>query len=203
MIPHTQGLVDIARLILKFALVDRATMFEDGEKYESDTDHTVMLAVCACALASSLYKNKLDIGKVAQFAIIHDLVEVYAGDTNTINITKSKREHKEKIELESLNKIEKGFSGIYPWIAETIKEYEKCDTKESVFIKILDKNMTKITNILNHGIALRKLGVSKEEIEKHFAIQTKEYKDRYNDDFPELFVIMEELMDKMIKESYV
>lgn len=203
MTPHAKGLIDIAKLSLSFAKVNRLTMHEDGERYESDTDHTVMLSLCACALASSLYKNKLDIGKVAQFALVHDLVEVYAGDTNTINISDHDYENKEKREIASLNKIESEFGGIYPWISETIKEYEKCDTKEAIFVKILDKNMTKITNILNHGLALEKLGVSKKEIEEHFVTQTKEYKDKYNDEFPELIAIMEELMDKMIKESYV
>ena len=99
--PETQGLVDIGKLVLQFAKVNRVTLHEDGITPESDTDHTVMLSVCACALADALYKDKLDIGKVAQFATVHDLVEVYAGDTNTINISKAGREEKNKKEQES------------------------------------------------------------------------------------------------------
>ena len=51
MTPHAEGLVDIGRLILAFAKVNRVTLHEDGKRPESDTDHTVMVSVCACALA--------------------------------------------------------------------------------------------------------------------------------------------------------
>lgn len=203
MTPKTQGLVDIARLTFKFALVDRVTMFEDGEKYESDTDHTVMLAVCACALAEALYKDKLDIGKVAQFAIVHDLVEAYAGDTNSINISDKNREEKEIREAESLKRIESELGGVYPWINKTIDEYERLDTKEAQFIKTLDKVMPKISHTLNKGTALKKLGVSKEETESHFSSQLKEYKEKYGKDFPELIDILGEFMDVVVKETYV
>ena len=202
MTPQTQGLVDIARLISKFALVDRVTMLTDGEKYESDTDHTVMLAVCACALAEAVYKDKLDIGKVAQFAIVHDLVEAYAGDTNSINITDENRDKKEVREAESLKRIESELGAVYPWIHKTIEEYERLDTKEAQFIKTLDKVMPKISHALNKGIALKKLGVSKEETESHFFAQTKEYREKYGKDFPELIDILGEVMDITVKEAY-
>ncbi|MCX6756682.1 MAG: HD domain-containing protein [Candidatus Nomurabacteria bacterium] len=203
MTPETQGLVDIARLTFKFALVDRVTMLEDGEKYESDTDHTVMLAVCACALAEASYKDKLDIGKVAQFAIVHDLVEAYAGDTNSINITDENRGKKEMKEAESLKRIESELGRVYPWIHKTIEEYERLDTKEAQFVKTLDKVMPKISHTLNKGVALKKLGVSKEETESHFSIQMKEYKEKYGKEFPLLIDILGEFMNVVVKETYV
>lgn len=203
MTPKTQGLVDIARLISKFALVDRVTMLSDGETYESDTDHTVMLAVCACALVDAFYKDKLDIGKVAQFAIVHDLVEAYAGDTNSINITKENREEKEVREAESFKRIENELGSVYPWIHKTIEEYERLDSKEAQFIKTLDKVMPKISHALNKGIALKKLGVSKEDTEIHFSNQLKEYKEKYGKEFPELINLLEEVMNITIKEYYV
>lgn len=203
MIDHIQGLIDIAKFSLNFAKVNRVTMHEDGERYESDTDHTVMLAICACSLADSLYKNKLDIGKVAQFAIVHDLVEAYAGDTNTININDKSKEEKEKKEFEALKRIKNELGNTYPWIHKTIEDYESLDTKEAIFIKILDKSMTKITNTLNHGLALKKIGKTKDDIEKHFAEQAESLKYKYGKDFPELILITEGLMSNMIKEIYV
>ena len=67
---HTEGLLDIGRMILQFAKVNRVTLHDDCVRHESDTDHTVMLSVSACALVDVLYKDTLDIGKVAQFAIV-------------------------------------------------------------------------------------------------------------------------------------
>lgn len=203
MTPNAQGLIDIARLSLQFAKVNRVTMHEDGERYESDTDHTVMLSLCACALAEKLYKDKLDLGKVAQFAIVHDLVEVHVGDTNTINISEGGRAEKDKREMESLVKIKEEFGNVYPWLHVTIEEYERRDTGEARFVKTLDKAMSKVTNILNKGAALRKLGTSKEEITEHFSNQTEEYRKKYGEEFPELIAILEELMENMLQETHV
>jgi putative hydrolase of HD superfamily len=80
---QTSKVIELAQLCLRFGRVDRATTHEDGQRHETDTDHTVMLGVIACAFASSCGLD-LDIGKVAQFALVHDLVEAHAGDTNTL-----------------------------------------------------------------------------------------------------------------------
>lgn len=202
MTPHSQGLIDIGKLAFRFSKTNRVTLHEDGEP-ESDTDHTVMLSLCACALAPALYKEKLDIGKVAQFAIVHDLVEAYVGDTNTINISEGDRTQKEKREMDSLLKIEKEFKHVYPWIHTTIAEYERKDTPEARFVKTLDKSMSKITNTINKGAALRKLGTTQNEIEKHFINQLNEYRKKYGQEFPELMDITEELMNNMLQEVYV
>lgn len=201
MTPETQGLIDIGRLVFAFAKIKRATLRDDGE-HESDTDHTVMLSICACALADKLYKDKLDIGKVAQFAIVHDLVEAYAGDTDTVNISSKEKTEKEERETQSLRRIEKEFKDIYPWIHTTIEEYEKRELLEAKFVKTLDKAMTKITNTINRGEAIKKKGTTYEEIETFFTNQMAEYKTKYGNDFPELIDILDELMQNMLKEMY-
>lgn len=200
MTPHAEKLVDIARLALKFAKVNRVTLHEDGVRPESDTDHTVMLSIAACSLADALYRDRLDIGKVAQFAIVHDLVEAHVGDVNTINISQESRAEKDRREEESLKMIEQQFSTVFPWIHSTIGAYERKDTPEARFIKTLDKALPKITNTLNRGAALRRLGTSYDEIKRHFRTQTDKYKGQYGEEFPELLDILEELMQNMLSE---
>lgn len=83
--------VRLADLCLQFARVNRATHHPDGVRPETNADHTVMLGVYACSLAQRINDEMkdphrlpyLDVGRVAQFALIHDLPEVYAGDVNT------------------------------------------------------------------------------------------------------------------------
>ena len=67
--------LSLAKLLLQFGRTNRITYHEDGVTPESDTDHTVMLGVMACAFAAR-YAPHLNNGKIAQFAFIHDLVEV-------------------------------------------------------------------------------------------------------------------------------
>ena len=154
MTPHAQGLTNVARLVFSFARVKRVTLYDDGVTYESDTDHTVMLSVCACALAQKFYPY-LDVGKVAQFAIVHDLVEAYAGDTNTFNIKEEARREKEKREAQALVRIQQEFQNSYSWIPTTIEKYEALNTDEAQFVKAVDKLMTKLTHCINQGEYLK------------------------------------------------
>ena len=194
---HTQGLVDIGKLVLTFARVDRVTLHEDGVTPESDTDHTVMLSICACSLAQKLYP-KLDVGMVAQFAIVHDLVEAYAGDTNTFNITEEGRKEKEEREEKAFKRIKQEFDDIYPWISSTIEAYESLETDEAQFVKVVDKVMTKLTHRINHGAYLKKEGKTKEETTRHYRDQTKSIEEKYGTKFPEVVTILTILTEDIL-----
>ncbi len=196
-----QGLVDIARLVFRFARVDRVTLHDDGLTQESDTDHTVMLSVCSCALAEKFYPN-LDIGKVAQFSIIHDLVEAYAGDTNTFNITLEGKKEKERRELEALHKIEEQFNSVYPWIGKIIREYESLATKEAQFVKMVDKLMTKLTHMVNDGAYLRREGKTREETSLHYGLQFDEMNNRFGKDFPEVSGMLLFFTKEILRRTY-
>jgi 5'-deoxynucleotidase YfbR-like HD superfamily hydrolase len=73
----------LARISLAFGRVERATKHEDGVRPETDTDHTVMLGFVACELAPQRLRRPL----VAAYSMVHDMKEVYAGDTQTLTIT--------------------------------------------------------------------------------------------------------------------
>jgi putative hydrolase of HD superfamily len=198
MTENAQGLVDIGKLVLQFAKVNRVTLHEDGVRPESDTDHTVMLSVCACALAQKLYPD-LDLGKVAQFAIIHDLVEAYAMDTDSFGLTREAREKKEEREGYALARIEEEFGHIFPWISDAIHAYEALDTKEARFVKTLDKIMPKITHILNGGRVFKQRQESLEMMKNHFDTQRTVCENEYATDMPELITLLKEMTDEVLK----
>lgn len=83
-----EAVIDLGRLALAFGRIDRTACYHpEGDMRESDTDHTVMLGWIAPALAAGLYPGVLDPGLVASYALVHDAVEVFAGDTPTLRIT--------------------------------------------------------------------------------------------------------------------
>jgi putative hydrolase of HD superfamily len=152
------AVIRLGKLVLEFARVDRATAMEDGVTPESDTDHTVMLGVIACAFAAK-HEPAMDLGKIAQFAFVHDLVEVYAGDTNTFGMSAHlKQGDKEERERAALNRIKKEFDQTLPWVSSTIEEYDSLDSREARYIRTLDKILPKITNVLNKARRLRAHG---------------------------------------------
>ncbi len=198
MTENAQGLVDIGKFILTFAKVNRVTLHEDGVRPESDTDHTVMLSVCACALAQKIYPE-LDLGKVAQFGIVHDLVEAYANDTDSFGLTTEAKKAKDAREHDAYLRIENEFRGIFPWIPETIYAYESLDTKEARFVKVLDKVMPKITHILNNNLVFKRREEAVEAMENHFNTQSALCEQEYAFDMPEIMVLLREVNTEVIR----
>ena len=199
---YAQSTVDLGKLALLFSRVDRATLHEDGITNESDSDHTVMLALIACAFAERFYKDTLDLGKVAQFAIVHDLVEVYAGDTDSLGISQESKKEKDDREQKSLDRIKEEFDTTFPWISATVEEYESHISPEARFIKILDKVMPKITGVLNNGARFKRDNKTKEEITRFHDEQHIAFLKEYSEDFPEVINIMKILMDEIMEKTY-
>jgi putative hydrolase of HD superfamily len=201
MTPYSQGFVDVAELVLDFAKVNRATYFGDGLRPESDTDHTVMLSVCACALAEQLYPH-LDLGKVAQFAVMHDMVEAYAGDTDSFGINEKSKIDKDEREHESMVKIQDKFNVVFPWIGKTIEKYESLDTQEARFVKTIDKAMSKLTHILNNGQYFKNRNLSQEDFVRDYTTVVRTAEQKYGAEFPEVISMLEELMEEARRKTY-
>lgn len=126
-------------LALPFYLIDRdmdIQLSDTEHRKETDAEHAWSIALIACSIAP-LIDEKLDVGKIAELAVVHDLVEVYSGDVS-IWASKDALAQKEKREQESLKKLETKF-GQFPWLIENIKEYEHKSSKEALFVNAVDK----------------------------------------------------------------
>lgn len=188
-------ILEIASLILDFGKIERKTLHQDGERAETDTDHTVMLGILGASIASKLYKD-LDLGLIAQFALVHDLVEVHAGDTDTLTgVDEDFLKAKSKREALALDKLRESFGEDFDWIHKMIEKYDSLDTKEARFIKVLDKVLPKLTVVLNGGASLAKRSILKADVEKTFANQRQRLKD-WAYDMPELIELWELFVEK-------
>ncbi|HWH16511.1 MAG TPA: HD domain-containing protein [Candidatus Paceibacterota bacterium] len=196
-----RAMIDLGELALAFGRTNRITRHPDGVTLESDTDHTVMLGLAACAFASR-FAPHLDVGRVAQFALVHDLVEVYAGDTVTSHKSFTAADHKDKEEREAaaLARISDEFGASLPWLPDTIAAYERLDTPESRFVKVVDKAMPKIANILNKGVTFKPQGHDRESAEEFLSRQQEKLRASYGADQPEAMALLEVLGEEMLRE---
>lgn len=150
---HAQIEELIRKIILPFYHVMRGMPLPVGERrWENDAEHSWSVAFLACALAPQLDPT-LDVGKIAQYAIAHDLVEVYATDTSTFDdaekiATKSEREDNalRQIANETVH---------FPWIVDTIHEYEQRGTKEARFVYAVDKYIATTYDYIDEGKLFR------------------------------------------------
>lgn len=197
-----QAIIDLGKLSLAFGRVDRITCHPDGVTPESDTDHTVMLGLVACAFAER-FAPELDRGRIAEFALVHDFVEVYAGDTPTARIM-SDADHlsKEEREAEALKRIRTEFDAELPWLGETIDAYERRDTPEARFIKVIDKALPKITNALNKGATFLKQGHDTESAQEFLTHQQEKIAKGYGSDQPHAMALLEALGEEMMREIF-
>lgn len=126
------------KLLVPYMKIRRDMPFPtEPERNETDGEHAFILAMIALSLNERL-DRKLDSGKIAQYALVHDLVEVHAGDTS---VKASEDEHalKESRELEAYQQIKEDFAKTFPWVHTMIEAYEKKADPESKFVYIIDK----------------------------------------------------------------
>jgi putative hydrolase of HD superfamily len=132
------------------------------ERYENDVEHSYMLAMLALAIVNSK-QTALDEHKVVMYALLHDLVEVYAGDVSLYPAPGEKidRDAKRKREAEALAQLRNEFpeaETLFAWI----DEYERQEIPESRFVYALDKLQPILNNLLDGGRSWKELGVTLE-----------------------------------------
>lgn len=157
-----QDLLKFVQLTLDFQQVRRRIIVKGEERNENDVEHSFQLALTAWYLVE---KDKLPLRKdlVLKYGLIHDLVEVYAGDTylfepdETIKNTKVQREHEaaEKLKLEFPE---------FPGLHAAIQAYEKRADKESQFVYALDKILPMINIFLDEGRTWKKEGITLQQL---------------------------------------
>ena len=64
----------------KMTSILRRTVLIDKSRRENDAEHSWHIAVMAM-LFSEYAPEPVDVGRVVQMCVVHDLVEIYAGDT--------------------------------------------------------------------------------------------------------------------------
>lgn len=195
-----QAVIDLGELSLTFGRVPRITRHPDGTRLESDTDHTVMLGLIACALAP-LVRADLDVGLVAQYALVHDVVEAYAGDTATLRLlSDAERADKATRERQALERITARFGTFLPWLPGQIADYEARIRPEARYVKALDKLLPKITHLLNDLATIRAQGMSFKDLAIRYDVQAEEIAE-YAGDFPVLLALRAVLVDLVLRRA--
>lgn len=134
----------------------------NGKRQETDAEHSWHMAMCA-VLLKEYYKEEVDMQKVLKMILVHDIVEIVAGDTPAYGTFS--QEEKEKNELIAAQKI-------YGMLPEDQKEdlmniwleFEKGETKEAKFANACDRFQGFIQNVTSDAHTWRKFHVTKSKL---------------------------------------
>lgn len=141
--------MDFIREADKEKNVFRQTWLTDGSRKENDAEHSWHLAVMAMLL-SEYANEEVDVLHVMSMVLIHDLVEIDAGDTYAYDSTGNKT--KRARELKAANRL---FNILPPDQAKKMRalwdEFEEGATPEAKFANTLDKCQPILLNDASGG----------------------------------------------------
>lgn len=142
--------------------ISRQTLISDGSRRENDAEHSWHLAVMVAVLAE-YGPPEVDLTRVMKMLLVHDLVEIDAGDTYCYDaaacLTQRDRE------IEAANRI---FALLPSDQAAELHgiwdEFEARQTAEARFAAALDRVQPVLLNYQTHGISWREHDVSKAQV---------------------------------------
>lgn len=142
------GLVAFLLEIEKLQQVKRIIHYKDGSQ-ENSAEHSWHVAMF-CLLLTPEVDPEADVAKTVQLALIHDLVEIYAGDTFLFD--DEARKTKEKREREAAKKL---FGQLPPDRAKEFwalfEEFEGLETREAKIVKSFDHLQPLVHNLIHDG----------------------------------------------------
>src|SRR5579862_6311681 len=154
------NLIEFVRFTHLIRNVRRAMIFED-EVNENDEEHQYQLAL-VCWFVVDNDNLSLDRYKVMGMAMVHDVLEVHAGDTVAFAAKDiiSEQAHKEQLAVDKLRAEWPTFTSLH----DLIHEYEQCVSHEAKFVYSMDKLLPIINNYLYEGKAWKEHQVSFEKM---------------------------------------
>lgn len=124
-------------LLQQYRTIERKVLIKGSTRRENDVEHSYSLAMLAWYL-NETHQCGLDTGKLLGYALAHDLVEVYAGDTPFYHGDAERVASKHEKEAAAALRLQEEFPECTTLHA-AIDAYEKREDPESRFIYALDK----------------------------------------------------------------
>lgn len=153
---------DFIKEIDKEKFIKRETYLSDGKSKENDAEHAWHMAIMTLLL-SEYANEEIDVLKTVSMLLIHDIVEIDAGDTFAYDeeAKKTQREREEK----AANRI----FGLLPKDQEDKlrglwEEFEEGITPEARFAHTMDNVQPCMLNALNKGKSWEEKGIMLSQI---------------------------------------
>lgn len=178
----------------KMKNVLRQTLLVDKSRQETDAEHSWHFALMAMTLFEYCSIPNVNIERVIRMALVHDLVEIYAGDTfayDTIgNESKEIREKEAADKLFTLLPFEQ--AGEYRSLWE---EFDRMNTPDSMYASAIDRLQPFLSNYLTEGHTWVKHSVSVDKVYKRM-VPVKET-------MPEIWGFVDFIISDSMEKGYI
>src|SRR5690348_11695686 len=147
----------------KLKEIFRQTLNTQSRRRENDAEHSWHLCLCVIVLAEHANEARLDVLRVLKMVIIHDLVEIDAGDTYAYDTARMAGQHdREAIAADRIFGLlpedqTREFRALWD-------EFEEKSTPEAKFAAALDRFQPMLLNCLTQGAAWNRHGVTHDRV---------------------------------------
>jgi putative hydrolase of HD superfamily len=183
--------VDFIIYVDSLKLVQRRNALNDGSRRENTAEHSWHAALAAILLAPHA-NGPVDIDKVVRMLLIHDLVEIEAGDTFVYD--RAAVEEQEALENEAAEQIfsqlpeDQGADLLDLW-----QEFEARETPEAKFAKAVDRFIPLLSNAENGGFSWKPERISRDRVRDVLEI--------IQEGSAQLWALTEEMIDKGVEDG--
>lgn len=178
----------------KLKRVFRQNVVIGTKQQENDAEHSWHLAVMAIILSEYSSTKELNILRVLKMLLIHDLVEIHAGDTFCYdvqgNADKLDREIKAANKLFNILPTDQAQEMMDLW-----QEFETMATPEACFAASLDRLQPLLLNYHTNGHTWKKPGITSERVLQRNKV--------IENNAPQLWEYVKEVIKDCIQKGYL
>ncbi len=172
----------------------RQTVLTKDRRQENDAEHSWHLAMLVITLSEYSNDKSIDILRTTKMVLIHDIIEIDAGDTFCYDDfdrnAKTEKEREAAHRIFSILPEEQAQEFIELW-----EEFEAMETPEAQFAAAADRLQPLLLNYYSEGYAWKKHGIKRSQVierNQHISKGSKV-----------LWEFAESLIDESVKKGYL
>ena len=131
----------------KLKSVYRTAYLSDGSRNENSAEHSWHLAITLMAL-KDLLPDDLNFDHAIRMALVHDVCEIGVGDVSVYAPSRGDMQEKESAYMKQFASQHGSFGDE---VSALYHEFEAQKTKESIWVKVVDRLMPILLNLATEG----------------------------------------------------
>jgi len=144
--------------------VERRNRLANGSRRENTAEHSWHLGIAAMIMAP-FAAEPVDLATAVCMALVHDIVEIDAGDTFAYDQAADELAAKEARELAAADRL---FGLLPPAMGRRLRElwdeYERGDTPEARYVMAVDRMAPMLLNTAEGGSTWREHGITRDRV---------------------------------------
>ncbi len=177
----------------RMTAIARRTMLIDKRRRENDAEHSWHIAVMAM-LFGEYAAEPVDLGRAVQMCVVHDLVEIIAGDTFAYDLEgNADKEEREKAAADQLFAELPEDQG--QMIRSLWEEFDAMETADARYAACMDRLQPFLHNTLTDGHTWAEGGTDRAAVEKRMAV-VKEF-------LPEVYEWVSDNIEEAVRKGWL